>query len=215
MHTHFDTNTPPPPFIQASYLYETYHTSCCIHCKHNMPHQTSDIRHQILYTVLPPTTHTPTMCYWFFQLLNCMSITPMAVPRHELTRTIVHRYPDTAYRWDQPISPYNHRNNATWVLICGDVHPNLGQRRIHRLNNHGRALRRPCVPVQDIEAYTKHLVTNAQRDLQSLHQTTQHKDTDRKLATWNLQGAQVRLSLQRWADILYLVSDRRIDVCGL
>ena len=47
LHTHFDTNAPPPPFLQASYLYQTYHTSCCIHCKHNMPHQTSDIR---LYT---------------------------------------------------------------------------------------------------------------------------------------------------------------------
>ena len=44
LHTHFD---PSPPFLQASKLHQTYHTSCCIHCKHSMPHQTSDIR---LYT---------------------------------------------------------------------------------------------------------------------------------------------------------------------
>ena len=43
---HFDTN-PARPFLQASYLYQTYHTSCCVHCKNNMPYQTSDIR---LYT---------------------------------------------------------------------------------------------------------------------------------------------------------------------
>ena len=35
----------PPPFLQASNLYQTYHTSCCIHCKNNMPHQTSDFIH--------------------------------------------------------------------------------------------------------------------------------------------------------------------------
>ena len=39
--------SPPPPLLQASNLYQTYHSSCCIHCKHNMPHRTSDIR---LYT---------------------------------------------------------------------------------------------------------------------------------------------------------------------
>ena len=44
LHTHLDTN-PPPPFLQASYLYQTYHTYCCIHCKNNMPHQTSDFIH--------------------------------------------------------------------------------------------------------------------------------------------------------------------------
>ena len=44
-HTHFDTNPPPPPrpFLQASDLYQTYHTSCCVHCKNNMPYHTSNI----------------------------------------------------------------------------------------------------------------------------------------------------------------------------
>ena len=36
---------PPPPFLQAADLYQTYHTSCCIHRKNNMPHQTSDFIH--------------------------------------------------------------------------------------------------------------------------------------------------------------------------
>ena len=43
VHTQLDTN--PPPFLQASDLYQTYHKSCCIHCKNNMPHQTSDFIH--------------------------------------------------------------------------------------------------------------------------------------------------------------------------
>ena len=48
LHTHFDTNPPPPrPFLQASHLYQTYHTSCGVQCKNNMPYQTSDIT---LYT---------------------------------------------------------------------------------------------------------------------------------------------------------------------
>ena len=42
LHTHLDT---PPPFLQASDLYQTYHTSCCIHYKNNMPHETSDFLH--------------------------------------------------------------------------------------------------------------------------------------------------------------------------
>ena len=75
LHTHFDTK--PPSFLQASDLYQTYHTSCCIHRKNNMPHQTSDIR---LYTqscqgpirtlflglivCLVPMTPCETMLYW-------------------------------------------------------------------------------------------------------------------------------------------------------
>ena len=55
LHTHFDTNA-PPPFLQASNLYQTYHTSCCIHCKNNVPHLTSDIR---LYT--QSFIHNPAM----------------------------------------------------------------------------------------------------------------------------------------------------------
>ena len=42
LHPHL--NTTPLPFLQASDLYQTYHTSCCIHYK---------IRHQTLYTILP------------------------------------------------------------------------------------------------------------------------------------------------------------------
>ena len=33
---------PPPPSSKHD-LHHTYQTSCCIHCKHNMPHQTFDI----------------------------------------------------------------------------------------------------------------------------------------------------------------------------
>ena len=29
-------------------------------------------------------------------------------------------------------SPYNTRYNSNWVLQCGDVHPNLGHRRIYQ-----------------------------------------------------------------------------------
>ena len=36
-----------PPFLQASHLYQTYHKSCCIHCKNNMPHQISDFIHNL------------------------------------------------------------------------------------------------------------------------------------------------------------------------
>ena len=43
LHTHFDT-PPSRPFFQASDLYPTYQTSCCVHCKNNMPYQTSNIR---------------------------------------------------------------------------------------------------------------------------------------------------------------------------
>ena len=39
----FDTN-PPPPFLLASDLYQTYHTSCWIYCKNDMPYQTSEFK---------------------------------------------------------------------------------------------------------------------------------------------------------------------------
>ena len=42
LHTHFDTKPPHRPFLQSSDLYDTYHTAFCIHCKNNMPYQTSN-----------------------------------------------------------------------------------------------------------------------------------------------------------------------------
>ena len=52
-HTHHD----PPPFLQASNLYHTYHTSCCIDCKHNMPHQISHIRLYTQSSATSPSNH--------------------------------------------------------------------------------------------------------------------------------------------------------------
>ena len=50
-------------------------------------------------------------------------------------------------------------------------------------------------------------VTNTKGYETSLKQTTKHKDTDMKVATWNVQRAQRSPSLQRWANILQLVKD--------
>ena len=36
-----------------------------------------------------------------------------------------------------------------------------------------------------------------------------------KLMIWSVQGAQGTLRLQRWANILHLVKDRHIDLCGI
>ena len=71
----------------------------------------------------------------------------------------------------------------------------------------------PPLPLHDLEAYASQLVTNTHWDLQHLRQAAQHNDTDMKLATWKAQGAQGTLSLQRWANVLYLVRDRHR--CGI
>ena len=36
-----------------------------------------------------------------------------------------------------------------------------------------------------------------------------------KLATWNIQGAQGTVCLQRWATVLHLIQQCRIELCGI
>ena len=47
-------------------------------------------------------------------------------------------------------SPHNTRYNNNWVLQCGDVHPNPGQRRIYQLRRGCRDVLGPPVPLLDI-----------------------------------------------------------------
>ena len=39
------------------------------------------------------------------------------------------------------------------------------------------------------------------------------QDRDMNLATWNIQGAQGTVSLQRWASVLHLIQQCRIHLC--
>ena len=112
-------------------------------------------------------------------------------------------------------SPYNTRYNTNWVLQCGDVHPNPGHRRIYQLRRGCRDVRGPPIPLLDIEEYAQHLVVNTNRRYDSLDDATTAKDHDMKLASWNIQGAQGSVSLQRWANTLHLISQCRIDLCGI
>ena len=112
-------------------------------------------------------------------------------------------------------SPHNTRYNNNWVLQCGDVHPNPGHRRIYQLRRGCRDVPGPPVPLLDIEEYVQHLVVNTNRRFGSLDDTTTAKDHDMKLATWNIQGAQGSVTLQRWASALHLISQCRIDLCGI
>ena len=112
-------------------------------------------------------------------------------------------------------SPHNTRYNNNWVLQCGDVHPNPGQRRIYQLRRGCRDVLGSPVPLLDIEEYAQHLVVNTNRRYDSLDDTTTAKDHDMKLASWNIQGAQGSVSLQRWANTLHLISQCRIDLCGI
>ena len=110
-------------------------------------------------------------------------------------------------------SPYNTRYNTNLVLQCGDVHPNPGDRRIYQLRQGCRDVRGPPIPLLDIEEYAQHLVVNTNRRYDSLDDATTAKDHDMKLASWNIQGAQGSVSLQRWANTLHLISQCRIDLC--
>ena len=112
-------------------------------------------------------------------------------------------------------SPYNTRYNTNWVLQCGDVHPNPGHRRIYQLRQGCRDVRGPPISLFDIEEYAQHLVVNTNRRYDSLDDATTAKDHDMKLASWNIQGAQGSVSLQRWASTLHLISQCRIDLCGI
>ena len=112
-------------------------------------------------------------------------------------------------------SLHNTRFNNSWVLQCGDVHPNPGHSRIYQLRHGCRDVLGPLVPLLDIEKYAQHLVVNTNRRYDSLDDTTTAKDHDMKLATWNIQGAQGSVTLQRWAGALHLISQCRIDLCGI
>ena len=112
-------------------------------------------------------------------------------------------------------SPHNTRYNNEWVLQCGDIHPNSGHRRIYHLRRDCRNMPGPPVPLLDIEEYTQYLVVNTNRWYDSLDDRTDAQDHDMKLATWNMQGAQSSVTLQRWASVLHLISECRIDFCSI
>ena len=112
-------------------------------------------------------------------------------------------------------SPHNTRFNNNWVLQCGDIHPKPGHRRIYQLRRGCRDVLGPPVPLLDIEEYAQDLVVNTNRRYDSLDDTTTAKDHDMKLATWHIQGAQGSVTLQRWASTLHLISQCRIDLCGI
>ena len=111
--------------------------------------------------------------------------------------------------------PHNTRFHNTWVLQCGDVHPNPGHRRIYQLRRDCRLVPGPHVPLLDIEEYAQHLVVNTNRRYDSLDDTTNARDHDMKLATSNIQGAQGSVALQALATVLHLISQCRIDLCGI
>ena len=112
-------------------------------------------------------------------------------------------------------SPHNTRYNNNWVLQCGDVHPNPGHQRIYQLRRDCRNVPGPPVPLLDIEECAQHLVVNTNRRYDSLDVTTTAKDHDIKLATWNIQGAQGSVTLQRWASAPHPISRCRIHLCGI
>ena len=118
--------------------------------------------------------------------------------------TITHCY-NTLPHNTSVVRPYNTRYNSDWVLRCGDVHPNPGHRRIYHLRRDCRLVPGPPVPLLDIEEYAQHLVDNTNRQYDNLDNAAEGHDWDMKLATWNIQGAQGTVSLQRWADVLHLI----------
>ena len=149
----------------------------------------------------------PSMLLLYFA---CFFHTPTA----PTTRVPTHYYhapvPSTSV-----ISPHNTHYNNKWVLQCGDVHPNPGHRRIYQLRRGCRLVLGPPVPLLDIEEYAQHLVVSANRQYDSLDDVTTTQDRDMKLATWNIQGAQGSVTLPRWASVLHLIKQCRIDLCGI
>ena len=73
----------------------------------------------------------------------------------------------------------------------------------------------PSVPLLNIEEYAGHLVVNTNKHYDSLDKAAECTDRDMKLATWNIQGAQGTVSLQRLANVLHLIQQCRIDVRGI
>ena len=86
---------------------------------------------------------------------------------------------------------------------------------MYQLRRECRLVPGPPVPLLDIEEYAQHLVVNANRQYDSLDNVTHEQDRDMKLATWNIQGAQGSVTLQRWASVLHLVKQCSIDLCGI
>ena len=110
--------------------------------------------------------------------------------------TIIHHY-NTLPHKILVTSPYHKRYNIKWVLRCGDVHPNPGHRRMFHLLRDCHLVPGPPVPLLDIEEYAQHLVVHTNRKYDNLYSAAEGHDWDMKLATWNIQGAQGSVSLQR------------------
>ena len=58
-------------------------------------------------------------------------------------------------------------------------------------------------------------MVNTNRQYDCLDNVTNTQDRVMKLATWNIQGAQGSVTLQRWASVLHLISLCHIDLCGI
>ena len=149
----------------------------------------------------------PCMLLLYF---GCFFHTPTApttgVPTHYYHAPV----PSTAV-----IGPHNTRYNNKWVLQCGDVHPSPRHRRIYQLRRDCCLVPKPPVPLLDMEEYTQHVVVNTNRRYDSVDNVTNTQDRDMKLATWNIQGAQGSVTLQRWASVLHLIKQCRIDLNGI
>ena len=128
--------------------------------------------------------------------------------------TITHHY-NTLPQNASVMGPYNTRYNSKWVLRCGDVHPNPGHCGIYHLRRDCRLVPRPPVLLLDKENYPQHLLVNTNRQYDNVDKAAEGHDRDMKLATWNIQGAQGTVILQRWANTLHLIQQCRIDLCGI
>ena len=168
--------------------------------RHNCPPPTLSAHHS--YHIWRPCL--------FLLYIACFFHTPTA-----LDTGVPSRYYRAPVSIATVTSPHNTRYNNNWVLQCGDVHPNPGHRRIYQLRRDCRNVPGPPVPLLDIEEYAQHLVVNTNRRYDSLDDTTTAKDHDMKLATWNIQGAQGSVTLQRWASALHLINQCRINLCGI
>ena len=56
---------------------------------------------------------------------------------------------------------------------------------------------------------------NTNRQYDNLDNAAEGQVRDMKLATWIIQDAQGAVSLQRWASVLHLIQQCRIDLCGI
>ena len=86
-----------------------------------------------------PKINMPPSLKWWAVFLLAYTAMCLTTPTTSASPIIhqCHFAPPIGYT---PLSPYNHRYTTSWVLMCGDVHPNPGQRRIHILNNRTRCL---------------------------------------------------------------------------